>query len=100
MLEDTARGLLHAFWTQGSYEAANDEHVAYSQSADGGRTWSEPVILAGSATLADPKPVAAWQQPMISRSGRLYCLWNQETTVKKHLCGTMMGRYSDDGGRT
>ena len=100
VLEDTARGLLHAFWTQGSYEAANDEHVAYSQSADGGRTWSEPVILAGSATLADPKPVAAWQQPMISRSGRLYCLWNQETTVKKHLCGTMMGRYSDDGGRT
>lgn len=98
VLEDSARALLHAFWTQGTHEAANDEHVVYSRSADGGRTWSEPVILAGSATLANPLPVAAWQQPMISRSGRLYCLWNQETTLKKHLCGTMMGRYSDDGG--
>ena len=100
VLEDPSRGLLHAFWTQGSFEAANDEHVVYSRSADGGQTWTGPVVLAGSSTLADPKPVAAWQQPMISRSGRLYCLWNQETTVKKHLCGIMCGRYSDDGGKT
>lgn len=100
VLEDPVRGLLHAFWTQGSHEAANDEHVVHSSSADGGKTWTDPVLIAGSATLADPKPVAAWQQPMISRSGRLYCLWNQETTVKKHLCGIMCGRYSDDGGKT
>ena len=100
VLEDPGRGLLHAFWTQGSWEAADDEHVVYSQSPDGGKTWSEPVILAGSSTRSDPKPVAAWQQPMLSRSGRLYCLWNQETTVKKHLCGIMCGRYSDDGGKT
>ncbi len=100
VLEDPVRGLLHAFWTQGSWEAAEDEHVAYSQSGDGGKTWTDPVIIAGSATRLDPKPVAAWQQPMITRSGRLYCLWNQETTVKKHLCGLMYGRYSDDGGKT
>ena len=100
VLEDNMRGLLHAFWTQGSFEAAHDEHVVHASSADGGKTWTDPVLIAGSATLADPKPVAAWQQPMISRSGRLYCLWNQETTVKKHLCGIMCGRYSDDGGNT
>ena len=100
VLEDPARGLLYAFWTQGSYEAANDEHIVFSKSADGGQTWTDPIPLAGSLTLADPKPVAAWQQPMLSRSGRLYCLWNQETTVKKHLCGIMQGRYSDDGGET
>ena len=100
VLEDPARGLLYAFWTQGSWEAANDEHVVFSKSADGGKTWTDPVTLAGSETLADPKPVAAWQQPMLSRSGRLYCLWNQETTVKKHLCGIMQGRYSDDAGET
>lgn len=100
VLDDPDKGMLYAFWTQGSYEAANDEHVVFSKSADGGLTWTEPRIIAGSATLADPKPVAAWQQPMISRSGRLYCLWNQETTLKKHLCGEMWGRYSDDGGET
>lgn len=100
VLEDPARGFLYAFWTQGSFETANDEHVVFSRSADGGKTWSDPVILAGSPTLANPRPVAAWQQPMLSRSGRLYCLWNQETTVKKHLCGIMQGRYSDDGGLT
>lgn len=100
VLGDEKRGLLHAFWTQGSYEAADDEKVVYSSSADGGKTWTEPVMIAGSPSIEDPQPVAAWQQPMISRSGRLYCLWNQETTVKKHLCGLMFGRYSDDGGKT
>lgn len=100
VLEDPSRGLLYAFWTQGSFEAADDEHVVFSKSADKGRSWSEPVILAGSPTLAAPKPVAGWQQPMISRSGRLYLLWNQETTVKKHLQGILCGRYSDDGGQT
>ena len=100
VLEDPARGLLYAFWTQGSFETANDEHVVFSKSADGGRSWTEPIILAGSATLAHPTPVAAWQQPMLSRSGRIYLLWNQETTVKKHLQGIMCGRYSDDAGAT
>ncbi len=100
VLEDPVRGFLYAFWTQGSFETANDEHVVFSKSADGGRSWTEPIILAGSATLADPKPVAAWQQPMLSRSGRIYLLWNQETTVKKHLQGIMCGRYSDDAGAT
>ena len=100
MLEDPARGLLYAFWTQGSYEAANDVHLAFTKSADSGRTWAEPVMLAGSPSMADPKPVATYQQPMLSRSGRLYCLWVQETTVKKNLCGVMRGMYSDDGGQT
>ena len=100
VIADQERGMLFAFWTQGSFEAANDEHVVFSKSADGGLSWTEPRIIAGSATLANPVPVAAWQQPMLTRSGRLYCLWNQETTVKKHLCGIMQGRYSDDQGET
>jgi hypothetical protein len=37
---------------------------------------------------------------MLSRSGRLYCLWEQETTVKKNVCGIMRGMYSDDAGQT
>ena len=100
VLDDPARGLLYAFWTQGSHEACEDEHIVFSRSADRGRTWTEPVLLAGSHDRVHPTPVAGWQQPMLSRSGRLYCLWNQETTVKKHLCGQMYGRYSDDAGLT
>ena len=100
VLDDPARGLLYAFWTQGSHEACEDEHIAFSKSADGGKTWTDPVMLAGSPNRTDPLPVAGWQQPMLSRSGRLYCLWNQETTVKQHLCGMMYGRYSDDAGET
>ena len=100
VLEDPSRGLLYAFWTQGSFEAANDEHVVFCKSSDKGKTWTEPKIIAGSANLAHPVPVAAWQQPMLSKSGRLYCLWNQEIVLKKHLCGVMQGRYSDDCGET
>ncbi|MBQ8061193.1 MAG: C69 family dipeptidase [Bacteroidales bacterium] len=100
VLVDEKRGLLHAFWTQGSHEAADDEKVVHASSSDGGKTWTDPVMVAGSPSIEAPEPVAAWQQPMISRSGRLYCLWNQETTVKKHLSGLMFGRYSDDGGKT
>jgi BNR/Asp-box repeat. len=50
--------------------------------------------------MADQKPIASYQQPMLSRSGRLYCLWEQETTVKKNVCGIMRGMYSDDAGQT
>ena len=100
VLDDPSRGMLYAFWTQGSHEACEDEHIAFSKSSDKGKTWTEPVLLAGSHDRVNPTPVAGWQQPMLSRSGRLYCLWNQETTVKKHLCGVMMGRYSDDQGET
>ena len=100
VLDDPRDGTLYAFWTQGSFEASEDEHVAFSKSTDGGVTWTGPIMIAGSHDRVNPTPVAAWQQPMISRSGRLYCLWNQETTVKKHLCGMMYGCYSDDGGET
>ena len=100
VLDDPARGMLFAFWTQGSHEACEDEHIAFAKSADGGKTWTEPILLAGSHDRVNPVPVAGWQQPMLSKSGRLYCLWNQETTVKQHLCGMMYGRYSDDMGET
>ena len=100
VLDDPSRGMLFAFWTQGSHEACEDEHIVFAKSSDGGKTWTEPVLLAGSHDRVNPTPVAGWQQPMLSRSGRLYCLWNQETTVKQHLCGMMYGRYSDDMGET
>ena len=100
VLEDSRRGMLFAFWTQATYEGHADQHIAFSKSADGGNTWSEPVVLAGSECRALPKLRASWQQPMLSRDGRLYCLWNQQTTSRGPHYGQMFGRYSDDCGET
>ena len=37
---------------------------------------------------------------MLTKSGRLYCLWNQQTTSRGPHCGQMFGSYSDDQGET
>ena len=101
---DERRGLLYAFWTQGSSEGCVDHHIAFSKSADKGRSWTWPVTLAGSECRAYPKLAASWQQPMLTRSGRLYCLWNQQTASRQKICtmlyGQMFGVYSDDCGDT
>ena len=93
-------GLLYAFWTQASREADSDQHIAFSKSADKGESWSDPVLLAGSPNKKNPALLASWQQPMISTSGRIYCLWNQQTTSRGPHCGQMFGAYSDDKGDT
>ena len=93
-------GMLYAFWTQASREADIDQHIAFSKSVDKGESWSEPVVLAGSPNKKNPALLASWQQPMISASGRIYCLWNQQTTSRGPHCGQMFGAYSDDKGDT
>ncbi len=91
---------LFAFWTQASREADIDQHIAFSKSLDQGETWSEPVILAGSPNKKNPALLASWQQPMLSKSGRLYVLWNQQVTSRGPHCGNMFGICSDDEGET
>ena len=100
VIDDPARKLLYAFWTQATWEGCVDQHIAFSKSADRGLTWTTPVVLAGSACRATPKLRASWQQPMLAKSGRLYCLWNQQTTSRPPHCGQMFGVYSDDCGDT
>lgn len=100
VLNDDRRGHLYAFWTQASKEADTDQHIVFSKSADRGMTWTHPVVLAGSEIKNDPKPLASWQQPMLARTGRLYCLWNQQTTERGPHYGEIYGRYSDDAGET
>ena len=100
VVSDSAHGLLHAFWTQATKEGDIDQHIAYSRSADGGESWTHPVVLAGSANRKNPLLRASWQQPMLSKGGRLYCLWNQQTTSQGPHCGMMFGAYSDDAGET
>lgn len=91
---------LFAFWTQASREADIDQHIAFSKSLDKGKTWTDPVILAGSPNKKNPGLLASWQQPMLAKSGRLYCLWNQQTTSRGPHCGQMFGAFSDDEGET
>jgi hypothetical protein len=100
VLDDPKRGLFYAFWTQATKEAAADQHIAFSKSADNGRTWTKPLLLAGSETIKVPRLVASWQQPMLSKSGRLYCLWNQQTTSRGPHVGMIFGSYSDDAGES
>ena len=92
---DAKRRLMYAFWTQASWEGASDMHICFATSADKGRTWSEPVLLAGSETRQYPRQEAYYQQPMLAKTGRLYCLWTE-----RHVPQGMVGTYSDDAGRT
>lgn len=93
-------GILFAVWTQASKEGNVDQHIAFSKSTDSGLTWSEPVVLAGSKNFINPQLLASWQQPMVSKSGRIYVLWNQQVTSIGPHCGNMFGIYSDNEGET
>lgn len=96
---DKPDGTLFAVWTQATKEADIDQHIAFSKSSDKGLTWTEPVVLAGSKNYTNPQLLASWQQPMVSKSGRIYVLWNQQVTNQKPHCGNMFGIYSDNDGK-
>ena len=95
-----AKGLL-AFWTQGSWEGAPDMHVAFAKSSDGGRSWSTPRVLWGPSSADSGIPCAIHQVPLVSRSGKVYCLWAQEGQPGSLTSGrAMMAACSDDAGET
>ena len=93
-------GTLLAFWTQATREADIDQHIAFSKSTDGGLTWTPVQVLAGSPNKKNPQLLASWQQPMVSKSGRIYVLWNQQTTSRGPHCGACFGIYSDNNGES
>ncbi len=90
-----------AFWTQESAEGSDDMHIAFARSKDRGRTWTAPRVFRGSPRNGSGIANAMWQVPLFSRSGRLYCFWNER---EKPGCGMgvgyMKGAYSDDDGET
>ena len=81
-----------AFWTQETWEGGPDVHIAFSKSRDKGKTWSPPKVLWGAPTCRCGLPTACYQLPMLSRSGRLYCVWNER--------GAMKCAVSDDEGES
>lgn len=98
VIYDVRRRTYFAFWTQASVESSSDQHIAFSKSTDGGGSWSSVRILAGSENRRNPRLVASWQQPMLTKSGRLYLLWNQQTSSLPAHWGEMFGIFSDDAG--
>ena len=99
---DGPDGSLMAVWTQSHHEGHGDHRIVFSRSDDEGKTWTDPLRLAGPAAK-DEGYQASWGFPMVSASGRIYVLWNQhQGLVDFHhqFTGTMDGRYSDDAGKT
>lgn len=98
---------LMAVWTQSSQEAYSpdlprDQHIAFATSGDQGATWSPPRIIAGPRHAGDGE-MASWAYPLVSRSGRIYVLYNQHIGVADtffHHTGWVDGIFSDDGGAT
>ena len=97
---DKPDGRLFAAWTQATREGDVDQHICFSKSLDKGKSWTAPIVLAGSPNAVNPQPIASWQQPMVSKSGRIYVLWNQRISNDPLHHGIMVGKYSDDDGAT
>lgn len=99
---DGPDGSLMILWTQSSAEGQPDQRLAFARSTDEGRTWSAPRILVGPRQ-AGQAPIASWGFPMVSRSGRIYVLFNQHTGIVDtfyQTTGAMAALYSDDAGAT
>ncbi len=99
---DGPDGSLMALWTQSSYEGAGDHRIMFSRSEDEGLSWAAPTRIAGPAK---PKEChqASWGFPMLSKTGRLYAVWNQYQGIADYhhqITGTMDACYSDDMGKT
>ncbi|MCL5742352.1 MAG: glycoside hydrolase [Acidobacteria bacterium] len=96
---------LMAIWTQshGLSGRGPQNRIMFARSADDGVTWSKPVRVVGPAGPDDATPMASWGFPMVSRSGRIYVVYNQNDGQKGWIqmhTGRMAGVYSDDAGKT
>jgi hypothetical protein len=102
LMFDGPDGSLMAVWTQSTYEGAGDHRIMFTRSEDEGLTWSTPRWLVGPRWIGDGY-MASWGYPLISKSGRIYVVWNQYhgiDDVKHQYTGSMDCIYSDDMGQS
>jgi hypothetical protein len=105
---DGPDGSMMAIWTQsdagsGFGGARQKNRIRFSRSTDEGVTWEKPSHVVGPKTQDAPELMASWGFPMVSRRGRIYVVYNQNTGVRGWIemhTGRMAGVYSDDNGRT
>lgn len=95
----TPGGDLMCVWTQGTFESAANCHTVYSRSTDGGHTWAAKQPL---SDMKGPMLCSGLGFPLISRSGRLYCLYAQHKGFSDVgvWAGPLHVKYSDDDGHT
>ena len=99
---DGPDGSLMAVWTQSSAESQPDQHIAFARSADEGKTWTRPRIIAGPKKPGDGH-MASWGYPLVSKTGRIYVLYSQHigrVDNFPHHTGWLHGIFSDDNGAT
>ncbi len=93
---------LATVWTQSTFEGRPDQRIVFSRSRNGGITWEAPKTIAGGN--ADPttgKDLCSWGFPLISKSGRIYVIYNKHiglNDIFSHTTGIMACKYSDDNG--
>ncbi len=95
----TPGGDLMCIWTQAQSESASNMGTVYSRSVDGGHTWAACQWMA-----KPPAPHMCTPQgfPLISKSGRLYCLYMAHPAIgdSGRWSGPMHVMVSDDDGVT
>ena len=95
---------LMAVWTQAlAPKSGPGNRIVFSRSKDNGVTWEPPSHVAGPRTVDDPEHMASWAFPMLSKTGRIYVIYNQHIGISGWIpmhTGLMNGVYSDDDGQT
>ena len=93
---------LLGMWTQSSVEGRGDNRIMLARSSDG-RHWSQPQRVVGTAP-GTTEAQASWGVPIVSRTGRIYCVYLKEQphaeAGQKQEAGGMGCLYSDDNGTT
>jgi hypothetical protein len=101
---DGPDGSLMAIWTQHlTLRPEAKSRIVFARSDDKGVTWSKPKHLVGPKDINDPHHISVWAFPLVTKSGRIYTLWNQNQGKTGWIffhTGTMEGMYSDDNGKT
>ena len=86
-------------WTQASRESAPDTRTVYSRSTDGGQTWAPCQAI---EEPRGPSLCPGLGFPLVSRSGRIYCLYTQHKGITDRglWSGPLHVKVSDDDGHT
>ena len=129
LVTKTPGGAWLAIWTQAADEGEINQSVVSSRSIDRGKTWTEPIVVAGPAETIDKTVIAPdkskgdWRTPdtneqegrrhagiaswgfpiVVPELSRIYCFYCQNDGIAEYrydLCGMLRGKWSDDDGAT